>query len=672
MPSYSTEHLLASRDPTRPIGPFDGRVAAHISPHPALNYICTTPNQDWIPVPPNDGFHSLRLRVDLRYGVYDYTLHPQLDIDFYCHHAAIPRRPTSPTDPLSIMWWDPTDQDFVTASGGILLGVGHLSKDKVDRFQALEQDIQKRTQNYRETASPSPCRETLDLIAIIATALSNSIIRLSSLKTPYTQMRFTVTEFQRYFLEMRGLLDYMEIYKPRMLGLLPAASSADPCIGAFTYNELVAQHFHRAGLPVWLLRPWDGEPVSNNILCVVQPTLPDARMEDYDPPFPTVYSGKLGVPAAINSIHAFSRTWLSCKNPFKSSALPSSSNQTVSSSSSHATTSGPSAPRGGGSGRSQVSKKPTKVIQSGRDKFKPLESHLAPFPIPAWSLGLAAVNQSPELRLTDKTTAPQLAFYAFPDPALLISPKEDSKKAKLLTTWLLCRDAWNSAMTSKDSLAMSSQNWRDILFQDFTIIPEAKDTKASESRLKALAKFAPKDLEAFRTEPQYATGQPMTWRGRQYVPGTLPPVQVVREILWELYELNFTYELISLDQHACEGLDLENETALYEREADFIIPCFTALSYKRPVINLPDKNEGLASDTMPERLEFVLAMAKLMSSWRGEKPAIFDLHKRRLQRSISREQASELEKEVARFYCQTLYNYFGRAAQIPHRLYQPL
>jgi hypothetical protein len=203
---------------------------------------------------------------------------------------------------------------------------------------------------------------------------------------------------------------------------------------------------------------------------------------------------------------------------------------------------------------------------------------------------------------------------------------------------------------------------------DFTTPPSLSDTKASARRAEALQQFKPETLEAFRNEPQYATGQPMRWNGASYPPGQLPPTHIMREILWELYELNFTYELQALDRRACIGLNTNDLTAVYERER-IIMRCFPFLTYKQPTKPMPTTNRGLASNNATERLPYLLQLAKLMSSWEGDKPAIFALHERTLRESISLAQIADLERAVARFYCQTFYNYFGRAAQIPHRLF---
>ena len=66
-------------------------------------------------------------------------------------------------------------------------------------------------------------------------------------------MRVAITEFQRYYLEIYGCLDYLEIYKPRMDRRRPPAESIVNCIGAITNIPRIVQDFYMAGLPVWFL-----------------------------------------------------------------------------------------------------------------------------------------------------------------------------------------------------------------------------------------------------------------------------------------------------------------------------------------------------------------------------------------------------------------------------------
>ena len=42
--------------------------------------------------------------------------------------------------------------------------------------------------------------------------MQDACVHLSSLKTTYSERRFGVTEFQQYYLEVYGLLDYLELH----------------------------------------------------------------------------------------------------------------------------------------------------------------------------------------------------------------------------------------------------------------------------------------------------------------------------------------------------------------------------------------------------------------------------------------------------------------------------
>lgn len=177
----------------------------------------------------------------------------------------------------------------------------------------------------------------------------------------------------------------------------------------------------------------------------------------------------------------------------------------------------------------------------------PLEGPFAPFSIPAWAQGLRAVDTSHENLVEASKSQAHFSHYVFPDPGVFTSASNDGKRAKLLRTWLLCCDAWLSCLASRDSLALSAQAWCDMLFLDLSSPPSITDTRKSARMQDAFAKLTPQTLEAFRLEPRYAAGQPSVWNNQQYNADELPPSNIVREILWELCELNFTYELSSLD-----------------------------------------------------------------------------------------------------------------------------
>jgi hypothetical protein len=211
---------------------------------------------------------------------------------------------------------------------------------------------------------------------------------------------------------------------------------------------------------------------------------------------------------------------------------------------------------------------------------------------------------------------------------------------------------------------MSGQNWRDFLATDLSSFSETKDTRAANRRKQVLNIIMPKSLSDPEVKTRSNVGEPLVWQGLHYQPGVLPGEIVVRQILWELYELNFTVEFLSLDRCACVGLDLSDDSKLFERQT-LISRCFAVDAFK--YICLPDHNQGLAADRLQDRLPYLVSLAHVMRSWKGIKPAAFTIANRS-PFDISDQQAKELEDIVTKYYCQQFFSHFGRAPQIPHRL----
>jgi hypothetical protein len=299
-----------------------------------------------------------------------------------------------------------------------------------------------------------------------------------------------------------------------------------------------------------------------------------------------------------------------------------------------------------------------------RNKFSPLDSPYAPYPIPAWSAALQAVDRSPANLVEASKSMQHYGHYVFPDPGLFIHP---TTAAKYIKSWLRVRDAWFMRVAKEPSLAMSNQSWRTFLAIDnLNTRPGKGETKAARLRQKAMDLLLPSiDMyPGLGVGNQSDLTEMIVWQGREYPPGVSPPEKVVREILWELYEVNFIHELQSLDRRACQNLDLSNNSQLFDRQVE-ISRCFPTNSFRH--VSIPSKNRGLADDDFDKRFGFVTGLAFVMNSWKGDKPAmlagnLFDLQ-------LSPDGAKECEKVVANYYCQQFFNYFGRAAQVPHRLF---
>jgi hypothetical protein len=280
------------------------------------NWIITTPNQDAIWGPPWD-VRNVRLRSDVRYGVDDPTLWPQAYVIEYPHLGAIPRKPDDDGDPLAIMWWNPTKSDFIRSPNALVDGLGQLSKSQYEKLDILKKELLERIDQYKaSTHSPNY------FLLSLSKAMHHSCIRLGFLSTTFLEMTFGVTEFQRYYLETLGLLDYLVVYKPRIDGASTRSPTADNRVGVFTSDPRVVQEFYDAGLPVWFIRQTkaiaerpDDAP---NVLKLVEPrdSSQYLTLTDYVPPFPVVYKGYTNKARKHAAIHAYSRTWMVYRDAF--------------------------------------------------------------------------------------------------------------------------------------------------------------------------------------------------------------------------------------------------------------------------------------------------------------------------------------------------------------------
>ena len=102
----------------------------------------------------------------------------------------------------------------------------------------------------------------------------------------------------------------------------------------------------------------------------------------------------------------------------------------------------------------------------------------------------------------------------------------------------------------------------------------------------------------------------------------LPAKHVVRGILWELFQLNFGYEFLSLDHHACLTLDpTSDDLQLIQRQA-LVSKC----SHINPFLSrsLPDCNCGLAVNEIEECIPYIVCFVQVMQSWKGNKLPIFN------------------------------------------------
>ncbi|KAJ7818080.1 hypothetical protein B0H14DRAFT_2601574 [Mycena olivaceomarginata] len=591
------------------LGPFDGRVGAHVTVASTSCFITT--NTTYVPGFPPAG-DNLVLRRDMRWGPDDPTLWPHQYSDRFSHLGAIPRRPTTAEGRknLGIMWWNPGPDDFVSPETEMTVSRG-----------------------YQITTCPPESRA---LFTALMDSLRRGLDRLCSIPATFERMVLGVTNVQRTYLELTGLLEYLSVYKPCMLDAsrLGGLTEAN-VLGVFMSDPIVAENFHRARLPFWYIRPLSAL-YRENILKVVVPLDPAQWMELGAVEGFLPIQGGSTLESRIEALHRGTSTLPWYKNPFASGdtakAIEMSAPAPVAGLSQAIKTSAPAAvavnspaartsssgnrfqPYARMSSQAHQSNPPKSNAEHGRNKYVHLSSPYMAEAIPAWAAALATVDRS---RPPICGPSPR-NYYVFPEPALLIA--SESRRDLYIHHYQLIRDAllYRQGDVAMSNDPLSPAEWWDVL--QGKVVTQGKSGSLGERRTSSIERIlAPAmracNLTTLDNFPVPAARVPVTTPGRG------------KEITWQLAEMNFRYELCALDEAAC-GLD--------------------HWSYRpRP--------EQLALAVAKEKGETLAAAAT-------EEGEIED------EGDWSDAAILKLEEAVARYYTSAFFHFHGRAAVVPLRL----
>ncbi|RDB26698.1 hypothetical protein Hypma_005260 [Hypsizygus marmoreus] len=635
--------LLHKRGPEDTRTVFDGKVGAVVTDG---QYFVVSPNMDHVYTPPLGNKREMRLRADGRYADNDYLVGPQPYSVPFCHYAAVPRKPKDPFDALAIMWWIPTRDDFDFVDGGnILAGLGRLDPIKLGRLGGLVHSIQQQVQEYKNNRNLSHGKNSP--ITALSTALNHAFTRLASLSTSLRQTQFGVALLQRSFLELKAHLDYLTVFHPRMTGEQPAATSVADMIGAYVFDEVVVQEFVRAGLPVWTLKQCSLLSTTR-VDSLVQPRLPTtwAVLEDAIPQYQPFFTGSAVEPSALSSSSTDS---IPSSGPIRTTAM-SSSSQTCHTESKKQKKYGQPYPK------NKPSQHGVAPIM-GRNKFIEPSSSLYPPPIPAWSEALALVDR--DRRNLKSGSRPVDAGYIFLDPGLFIGVSDSAKVPKFLHTWLKYREAllFRVSLGKGTAGPISAQLWRTLLNYGGEV---GQGLGMNNERRQQVAGIlgdclAEKGLQLTSTVTT-------SWRQQQLPPDVLPPQNITQEILWELFELNFRFEFVGLDSRC------NNTKDTFERQQQLIMACFPGRhGGSLLVVDVGAGDRGLAAVSWKDRAHYLLAMLKVIRSWSECPSSLVDGAEKGVE-ELSESVVLAMEEGLARFYTQSFFNHFARAAIVPRRL----
>jgi hypothetical protein len=335
--------------------------------------------------------------------------------------------------------------------------------------------------------------------------------------------------------------------------------------------------------------------------------------------------------------------------------------------------------------------KDTRTPLGGRNKFDDPVSPIYPPAILAWHQAAAEFNTATakfvwELLPTD-------LGYIFPEPAGFVSVTPERQEA-MFRGWLKYRKVmiYRVSASNFSTQPMPQGLWRDFLTLEHvqnlkrtsangvadtqhggpshkqkadnknrssfsgSAARSSENTRSGKHRELA-ADFLRGCLNAAEGVELVDSNGDLKWNGE--VLETLDYL-IREEILWELAELNFRFELLALDARRTGRPPSPDRQQL-------ITSCFPGGKGgvgSLLVADLGAANHGLASDNWEEKALYLMALKKIMATWQGTPPPIIQVTKY----AWSRREIEDLEVAIATFYVQTFYSNFRRAPVVPRGL----
>ncbi|KAJ6600744.1 hypothetical protein B0H10DRAFT_2230838 [Mycena sp. CBHHK59/15] len=467
-------------------------------------------------------------------------------------------------------------------------------------------------------------------------------------------MQLGVVSVQREYLELTGLLQYMTKYKPSMEGIKDLnAHTTYPsnCIGCFTQDPRIAQAFWHACLPCWFLRPLQAFS-DENILRVVAPFAvadflemnPAARFSPNMPWYrnlfaaasPNIASTSL---AGSPDVASTSVAGTLVSGTFRGRRAEVPSWKVSVSGSPYA------APQAQAKAKKEA-QGPNPNAKVAHDKFLPFQCPEMPTPITPWANALKAIDRGrpPSCGID----LPQR--YVLPEPALVASPDEEPHRHMFYHHYRLLHDTlmFRLADPNVPPTLLSTQQWRDVL--QGKVVKQGKTGTHTQARSMGLEELLRPAFQACGIDVLTEFPVPL-----EAVPTMC--MHTVKELLWELAEINFRYEFLALDVHA-SGLDRPDECRR----------CFAGEGLIG--LDFHESQRGLAALGEMDRLPYLLCTAGLMCDWSVPctRPKEINTAKERTESEWDCSTVRQLEQKVTQYYTQGFYELFGQAAVVSMRL----
>ena len=215
-------------------------------------WVVSSPNAEWVPGV-MFGVREVFQRADGRFGWEDRTLWPQFYSFGFHYICCIPQQPAVASNPLSILWWTPQNDDFIPLLGSeVDVVLGRLPAERVAALERWRDSLVLEVREYQT------CHKHDELLGMLTTAMRHAFLRFTIAPMTRRQMTENVPNFQRFCLDIRAYLDYHNIFLPRLAAPddeTAAIPVSHDVMGAITHDDTTVMELYKMRIPVWHVRP---------------------------------------------------------------------------------------------------------------------------------------------------------------------------------------------------------------------------------------------------------------------------------------------------------------------------------------------------------------------------------------------------------------------------------
>lgn len=216
--------------------------------------VVASPNAKVVYAPMYGQVRNLQLCEDYRWGTEDYINLPQPYSSINNHILCCPA-PTYIHEDTKHLFRAFEDKDWIPIANHGVDGLGHIDRVLHCNLKAKTKDTLTKIMEISEDKKNGRLDDFdgrgLVRFVSCAWALRRDLDGVGYTKTKH-QVKMQYVDILRRDMELRGFIDYVRIYRPRMHNIPTKPVAVDPNrMGCFTNSFTIADRLHHCGLPVW-------------------------------------------------------------------------------------------------------------------------------------------------------------------------------------------------------------------------------------------------------------------------------------------------------------------------------------------------------------------------------------------------------------------------------------